>query len=131
MFTNNNIGFFCTDWQVEQGRGGKTALEWLSIDLLKITYTFDDLLKLTNKAANLLQSQGMEAGDKFMILLPRIPELFIFFLGAMKVGANSCILFNSIGEETLIERILDSNTKFILTNKAFLFQDRTHIRSFA
>ncbi len=122
MFTNNNIGFLCTDWQVEQGRGGKTALEWLSIDLLIKTYTFDDLQKLTNKAANLLQSQGMEAGDKFMILLPRIPELFIFFLGAMKVGANSCILFNSIGEETLIERILDSNTKFILTNKAFLFK---------
>lgn len=121
-YPNNNIGCLCTDWQVDLGRGEKTALIWIANSLEKKEFTFRDLKEKSNQAANLLQQQGVQPGEKVMILLPRIPELFTFFLGSLKAGINTCILFNSIGEETLRDRILDSNTGWMITNKSFLFK---------
>ena len=57
-----------------------------------------------------------------MILLPKIPELYLYFLGALKLGLNCCILFNSIGEDTLIERIKDTETKIIISNSKFSYR---------
>ena len=31
-FPNNNIGYLCTDWQVERGLGSKTALKLIDKD---------------------------------------------------------------------------------------------------
>lgn len=121
-FPSNNIGYLCTDWQVEQGRGDKTALIWLSSNLDSTIYSFRELNEKSNQFANVLKELGVHKGDKIMLLLPRIPELFIFFLGTLKAGVNACILFNSIGGETLRNRILDSETNWIVTNKNFLFK---------
>lgn len=119
---NTNIGYLCTDWQVEQGRGNQNALIWISSSGEKKEFTFKALQDQSNQFANLLQSRGFQRGDKIMILLPRIPELFTCFLGTLKAGLNSCILFNSIGEDTLKDRIQDSNARLIITNKSFLFK---------
>lgn len=117
--SNNNIGFLCTDWQVVQGRGKKIALKWISSSQELHEFSFTDLTHLSNKAANVLKNQGAIKDDRIMLLLPKIPELFVFFLGALKLGLNCCILFSSIGEDTLSERILDTGTKFIVSNNKF------------
>ena len=117
-----NIGYLCTDWQVEQGRGDNPALIWVSNNLESTTFTFSELQNKSNQVANLLKKLNIHPEEKLMILLPRIPELFFFFLGALKAGMNTCILFTSIGEETLKDRIFDSKTDFIVTNNSLLFK---------
>jgi acetyl-CoA synthetase len=120
--TNKNIGFLCTDWQVEQGHGEKIALKWISSSQELREFSFTDLTHLSNQAANVLRNHGAVKGDRIMILLSKVPELFVFFLGALKLGLNCCILFSSIGEDTLNERIVDTSTKFIISNNKFSFR---------
>ncbi|MBN2678484.1 MAG: AMP-binding protein [Anaerolineaceae bacterium] len=119
---NHNIGYLCTDWQVLLGHGDKPALIWISYGRDEKRISFKDLMFQSNRAANLFSKYRINVGDKMMILLPRIPELFTLFLGGLKVGINCCILFTSIGEDTLKERIDDSGTKCIITSKKYLYK---------
>jgi len=120
--TTKNIGYLCTDSNVEQGRGDRVAIRWISTAQEHHEFTYRDLARLSNRAANVLKSCGIRPGDRIMILLPKIPELFAFFLGSFKLGANCCILFSSIGEDTLAERILDTGTTAIVSNTSFNFR---------
>ena len=120
--TNQNIGYICLDRQIAHGMGNKTALIWIRADQSVKKYSYIDLLIQSNKVANTLKGHGVMAGTRGMFLLPRIPELYSLFLGSLRLGANSCILFSSIGDETLRDRIIDSNTAFIITNKSLLFK---------
>lgn len=119
---NNNIGYLCTDLQVEKGLGNRTALVWITSDFKNKIINFQELASQSNRAANIFQKHGLKSGDKVMMLLPRIPELFTFFLGGLKAGLNCCILFSSIGEDAFMERIIDSGTRYILTNKKYLYK---------
>src|SRR5438874_13408191 len=39
-------------------------------------YSFSDLSKASNKAANFLQAAGVSKGDRVFVMLPRIPEWY-------------------------------------------------------
>ncbi len=121
-FPNNNIGYLCTDWQVERGLGQKTALMFLDRYETLQELSFAELTILTNKAANLLSTLGFRKGDRVMLLLSKIPEMFAFFLGGMKLGLNCCILFTSIGEDSIIERIRDTHTRAIISTSRMNFR---------
>ena len=84
-FQNNNIGYLCTDWQVERGLGAKTALKLIDKDENLSEFTFAQLTDLSNQAANLLASLGFQKGDRIMLLLSKTVEMYAFFLGALKL----------------------------------------------
>ena len=48
--------------------------------------TFADLARGSNHMANLLQHLGVEAGDRVLVILPRIAEWYDVMLGCFKVG---------------------------------------------
>ena len=121
-FPNNNIGFLCTDWQVERGLGAKTALKLIDKDENLSEFTFAHLTDLSNQAANLLASLGLRKGDRIMLLLSKTIEMHAVFLGALKLGLVSCILFNSIGEDSIVERVKDTNTKAIISTSRMNFR---------
>lgn len=121
-FPNNNIGYLCTDWQVERGFGSKKALMLIDKDETLVDYSFSELTHLSNKAANLLSSQGFQTGDRIMLLLPKTLDLFAFFLGGLKLGLNCSILFTSIGEDSIVERIKDTETKAIISTSRMNFR---------
>jgi len=121
-FPNNNIGYLCTDWQVERGIGTKTALMLIDKDENLVKVTFSQLTNLSNQAANLLSSLGFQSGDRIMLLLTKTVDLFAFFLGGMKLGLNCCILFTSIGEDSIVERIEDTDTKAIVSTSRMNFR---------
>jgi acetyl-CoA synthetase len=120
--SNNNVGYLCTDWQVERGLGAKTALKLIDKDETLTEYSFAQLTVLSNQAANLLTSLGLHKGDRIMLLLSKTVEMFAFFLGGLKLGLNCCILFNSIGEDSIVERIQDTNTKAIISTSRMNFR---------
>jgi acyl-coenzyme A synthetase/AMP-(fatty) acid ligase len=50
-------------------------------------FTFSDLSRASNRAANFLGAQGVCKGDRVFVMLPRIPEWYDVMLGCMKLGA--------------------------------------------
>jgi len=121
-FPDNNIGYLCTDWQLERSLGVKTALKLIDKDETLMAYSFAQLTDLSNQAANLLSSMGFQKGDRIMLLLSKTIEMYAFFLGGMKLGLNSCILFNSIGEDSIIERVKETDTKAIISTSKMNFR---------
>jgi len=57
-----------------------------------------------------------------MLLLSKTVDMFAFFLGGLKLGLISSILFNSIGEDSIVERIKDTDTKAIISTSRMNFR---------
>ncbi|HAO94089.1 MAG: hypothetical protein A2X93_05975 [Deltaproteobacteria bacterium GWC2_56_8] len=49
--------------------------------------TYSELDSTVNRFANALIAEGVKKGDRLALMLPRVPELIIAFLGAAKAGA--------------------------------------------
>ena len=68
----------------------RLAMIWVNQEGEEKRFTFADLSRLSNQAANMLLAKGVRQGDKVFLLLPRIPEWWIFSAAIMKIGAISC-----------------------------------------
>ena len=55
---------------------GKTALVWVNENGPKKTFTFAELKRLSDKAANYFLSMGIKKGDKVMLILKRHYEFW-------------------------------------------------------
>lgn len=84
----------------------------------KETYTYQELSKQSNKFANVLTSTGIKKGDRVFVFLPTIPERYIAFLGILKTGAIVGTLFSAFQEIALLDRLLDSQAKVVVTTEA-------------
>jgi len=112
-----NIAYYCSDRIVERGFGDKMALIWQGFSGEVKHYTYNDLRIYSNNFARFLCDIGLVAGDRVCIFMDRIPELYISFLGVLKMGAIVQPLFSAFGEEALFTRLDDAATKAILTTK--------------
>src|SRR6185369_15812748 len=115
-----NIGHICTRQQCEMGRGDKVAFRWISAHQERTNYTFGDLDCASNKFANALKSLGFVTGDILFTLLPKVPEQFFSFLGALKLQVICGTLFSNFGDEALLDRLGDAKAKGIVTKKSLL-----------
>ena len=50
-------------------------------------FSFADVSRASNRAANFFAAQGIRKGDRIFVMLPRIPEWYAVMLGALKIGA--------------------------------------------
>jgi acetyl-CoA synthetase len=110
-----NIAFETIDRPVQEGYGDKTALYWLDATGKQREYSFGELSELSGKFASSLAKQGIKKGDRVFIFLPRVPELYIAFLGILKLGAVAGTLFSAFGSQALYDRLSDSSAKMIIT----------------
>ncbi|MFH0981421.1 MAG: acetate--CoA ligase [Planctomycetota bacterium] len=110
-----NIGVCCTDRNCERGLGGKVALFWENSTGTTKSYTFDQLRLATNTYAKMLQDQGIRPGDRVCLFLDRVPDLYVAFLGILKLGAIVQPLFSAFGEESLETRLADAETVAAVT----------------
>jgi len=115
-----NIGHICTRLQCDRGLAGKTAMRWIGAHGEQADYTFGDLERESSRFANVMQSLGFQPGDVFFIFLPKMPEVFFSFLGALKSRLITGTLFSNFGEEALLDRLGDAEAKGILTRKSYL-----------
>ena len=65
----------------------RTALHVVSDDGTSRTLTFADMSERSNRAANFLRRRGVRRGDRILIMLGNVPELWEITLAAMKLGA--------------------------------------------
>ncbi len=112
-----NIGEYCTDRICRQGKGNKTALIWQGHSGEIKRYTFDRMRVLTNAIAAFLKDLGVKDGDRVCLFMDKVPELYLGFLGVLKMGAIAQPLFSAFGGESLFTRLDDAKTTAIITQK--------------
>ncbi len=111
-----NVAYNCLDYQVEQGKGDKTALIWEGDEPGDTqTYTYSELTSEVKKFANVLKDLGVEKGDRVGIYLPMIPEVAIAMLACARIGAPHSVVFSAFSAGSLRDRMNDAEAKVLVT----------------
>lgn len=96
----------------------RLALRFIGADGRFETFTFEDLRDMSARVANMLKAEGIGPGDVVAGLLPRVPELIGFILGAWRIGAVYQPLFTAFGPKALEHRFRTGETRLVATNSA-------------
>lgn len=112
-----NAAYNAIDRHLDSWRKNKIALYWESQEGVQKKYTFEEIAKLSNRFGNYLKKLGVEREDRVFIFLPRVPFLYISFLGILKIGAIAGTLFSAFYEAALFDRLDNSDAKVLITNK--------------
>lgn len=80
-------------------------------------YSYADMKKSTNKAANTLKGLGVKKGDRVVVFMSRSPELYFTFLGALKLGAIVVPLFEAFMKDAVKDRTQDCEASVIVTTQ--------------
>ncbi len=115
-----NIAYMCVDRNVERGLGVKRALIHENHAGDVRTYTYQDVQQLANGFADFLQRHGIKNLDRVCLFLDRIPELYIGFMGILKLGAVVQPLFSAFGHDALLTRMEDSRAAAVITQRKHL-----------
>lgn len=115
-----NIGHICTRLQCDRGLGDKTAFRWISAQQERANYSFHDLDRESSRFSNVLLTLGFAPADILFTFLPKTPEQFFSFLGALKCQVICGTLFSNFGDEALLDRLGDAKAKGVVTKKSLL-----------
>lgn len=115
-----NMAYEAIDRHTETFRKNKIALYYTD-GVRKEAYSFNDLKKWTNKAANVFKDvANLQKGERLFIFMPRSPELYFSLLGALKLGVIVGPLFEAFMEGAVYDRLADSEATAIVTTPALL-----------
>jgi len=112
-----NITENCIDRHLET-KGDKTAIlfEPNNLNEPSEAITYNELHKRVNQFANVLNSKGIQKGDRVCIYLPMIPELAISVLACARIGAIHSVVFAGFSATALSTRINDCDCKMVITS---------------
>lgn len=114
-----NVSYNCIDRHLDQ-RGNKVAMLWEpdspSVSSRKITY--NELHDEVCRFANVLKKMGVKKGDVVTIYMPMIPETAFAMLACARIGATHSVIFGGFAPDSIADRIIDGNSKFVITADA-------------
>lgn len=115
-----NIAQLCIDRHVERGLGDKVALihEDHAGEVRRFGYR--DVQRFSNGWAVFLESVGVRELDRVCLFLEKSPELYIGFMGVLRLGAVVQPLFSAFGDEALLQRMEDSSATAVITQRKHL-----------
>ncbi|MFC5532305.1 acetate--CoA ligase [Cohnella yongneupensis] len=114
-----NMAYEAIDRHVANGKGDKIALHY-SDNQRDESYTYAEMMKQSNKFANVLRGLGVGKGERVFIFMPRTPELYFSLLGALKIGAVVGPLFEAFMETAVRDRLQDSGAVAIVTTPSLI-----------
>lgn len=112
-----NIGWHCTDRICQAGDADRTALIWEGFGGKQKNFSYNDLRLASNTIGAFLRELGIKDGDRVCLFMDKIPELYISFLGILKIGAIAQPLFSAFGDEALFIRLDNAEASAIITQK--------------
>jgi acetyl-CoA synthetase len=112
-----NIGWYCSDRICQLGKADKPALIWEGNAGVEKRYTYNDLRLLSDSIGQYLRDLGIKPEDRVCLFMDKVPELYIGFLGVLKIGAIAQPLFSAFGDESLFVRLENAQTKAIITQR--------------
>lgn len=92
----------------------KRALVWVSNEDEERIFTFGDLKKESDRAANFLRAQGIGKGDRVLFILKRSYLFWIFVLAMHKVGAIIVPATNMLTAKDYIYRCNAAKVKAVI-----------------
>ncbi|MFS1704192.1 propionyl-CoA synthetase [Alteromonas sp. AMM-1] len=111
-----NTCYMAVDYHVEQGRGDQTAIIYDSpVTGTKQTLSYAELQNQVALFAGVLQSQGVEKGDRVVVYMPMITEAVVAMLAIARLGAIHSVVFGGFAPHELAVRIEDAEPKLIVT----------------
>ncbi len=112
-----NIGWYCSDRICQMGKADKMGLIWEGNAGIEKRYTYNDLRLNSNAVGHFLRGLGIKPEDRVCLFMDKIPELYIGFLGILKMGGIAQPLFSAFGDESLFVRLDNAQTTAIITQK--------------
>ncbi|MDE2433934.1 MAG: propionate--CoA ligase [Burkholderiales bacterium] len=70
------------------------------------------------RMAAVLQSMGVNRGDRVLIYMPMIPQAVIAMLATVRIGAIHCVVFGGFASHALASRIDDATPTVVVTADA-------------
>jgi acetyl-CoA synthetase len=110
-----NASHNCLDRHVQAGNGDRVAFHWHGEEGEEREVTYADLLRDTQRLANVLKERGVEAGDVVGIYLPMIPEVAVAMLACARIGAPHNVVFGGFSPDAVKERMQFSDAKALIT----------------
>lgn len=86
--------------------------------------TYGEVSRLTAGFAAFLASQGVGRGDRVCLLLPRVPELILSLLGAMRVGAVPVPVNYTLGTDEVRRFVASVAPRMTVAHEKLLRQHR-------
>jgi acetyl-CoA synthetase len=112
-----NIGWHCSDRICRMGKADKPALIWEGAGGVEKEYTFNDIRLAGNTIGAFLRGLRIKNEDRVCLFMDKIPELYLGFLGVLKIGAIAQPLFSAFGDESLHVRLDNAKTTAIITQR--------------
>ena len=110
-----NFGFDVIDAWAKRDRN-KLAMIWVGQQGEEKKYSFLNLANLSNQAANVLLKYGINKGDRVLVMLPRIPEWWIFAIALIKLGAVFCPCPTMLTPRDIRYRVNKGGFRMIITD---------------
>ncbi|MFS8512301.1 MAG: acetate--CoA ligase [Planifilum fulgidum] len=114
-----NAAYEAIDRHAESDRRDKIALYYSDANREE-QYTFLEMKEKSNRFGNVLRKLGIKKGDRVFIFMPRTPELYFSFLGAIKIGAVVGPLFEAFMEAAVRDRLENSEAVALVTTPQLL-----------
>src|SRR4029079_7648818 len=97
----------------------KTAFIFVDSDGIRIKLSFKELEIRVNVFASALRDLGVKKGEIVGIYLPMRVESFIALYAISKLGAVHVPIFSGFGKTALEQRLVDSNSSYLITSDFF------------
>lgn len=100
----------------------RLALIWKSEkdETKKITYK--ELMQLANQAANVFTNSGLRQGDVVLVMVPRLIEAYVTYIGALKAGLVVIPSSEMLRAKDIDYRLVHSEAKAIVAYEPFISQ---------
>ncbi|MBD5391578.1 AMP-binding protein [bacterium] len=92
----------------------KVALIWNDSDGVKKTFTFRDMARMSNAAANFLTSRGVKTGDAVLLFMRRRWEYWVLMMAMHKLGVIPIPSTNQLKAEDIKYRIQMADVRTII-----------------
>ncbi len=110
-----NASANCLDRHLPK-RANQTAIIWEGDSPSESKHvTYGELHKQVCRLANVMKARGVAKGDRVTIYLPMIPEAAVAMLACARIGAIHSIVFGGFSPDSLIGRIQDCASTFVIT----------------
>ncbi|MEH7387429.1 acyl--CoA ligase [Bacillus sp. JJ1521] len=93
----------------------KIALKWEDEQGNKQEITYEDLFKNVNQIGNTFINDGLDKGDKVLVIIPRLVEAYMVYLGALKAGLVVIPSSEMLRTKDLQYRIIHGDVKAIIS----------------
>lgn len=110
---NFNFGYDVVD-KIASETPDKRALVWCNTENEEHIFSFEDIRRLSNKAANVFLEAGIQRGDKVMVALKRHFEYWFVSIALHKIGAIMIPVTHMLTVDDIVYRMNCSKVKGVV-----------------